>query len=589
MSTGPSTGAAVGPEGIRNRTQRLQARIDPVRLAWPALLFGLLAGGVALLYLMRGTTFWFDEWVWITGRRGTSAGTFLDSHNGHLSLVPVAIYKLLFVTAGLRHYAAYRVAVTLAHLACVALVYVYSKRRVGELPALLAAVLILLFGPGWQDILWPFQIAWIIAVCTGIGALLMLDRGDRRGDVVACLLVAVSIASTSVGLAVAAGIVVEIAWVRRRWQDGWIVGIPLLLYLVWSLAYGGGKMAGSLSSTVEFIAQSASVSLAALSGLSGVTAVDTTGTVYTFGAPLAVAAVAVLVWLTRRANPWRGRATTLATMLLAFWVLTALGRSDFSDPEASRYLYIDGVLVMLLTVELARGVALRGPALALLTILTAAALISNVGGLRTSASFFRGQASLIKADLAALNLSRPFVRPTYVVTSFPGYPLITLSAANLFAAQRDLGSDAYTPAQLHAAPADARHVADAEMVTARRLAIQPAQVHAANTVGPAPRSDLVSAGTVASSQSCASYTASVTALGRVNQVQFAVPRQRLELVASRSPATIGVRRYGNSFLTLGTIPAGVAAKLEIPTDSDSQRWHLQVLTTGGIQVCGLSG
>jgi len=60
-------------------------------------------------------------------------------------------------------------------------VFAYSRPRVGSSMALLAAAVIMFFGPGWQDILWPFQIAWLIAVASGIGALIALDGPGRRG------------------------------------------------------------------------------------------------------------------------------------------------------------------------------------------------------------------------------------------------------------------------------------------------------------------------------------------------------------------------------------------------------------------------
>src|SRR5947209_8249279 len=84
--------------------------LEDERLSWLVLAAGLLMTGGVVYHLTRGTNFWFDEWAWIVGRRGWSASAFLNDHNGHLSLVPVAIYKLLFVTAGLRHHSAYRLA-----------------------------------------------------------------------------------------------------------------------------------------------------------------------------------------------------------------------------------------------------------------------------------------------------------------------------------------------------------------------------------------------------------------------------------------------------------------------------------------------
>src|SRR5439155_13023036 len=79
-----------------------EARSSP--LGWVALGVLLVAGAVVLLHQIRGTTFWFDEWVWVAERHGSGLHSLLEPHNEHFSLVPVAIYKLLFATAGLDHY-----------------------------------------------------------------------------------------------------------------------------------------------------------------------------------------------------------------------------------------------------------------------------------------------------------------------------------------------------------------------------------------------------------------------------------------------------------------------------------------------------
>ncbi|MEA2455604.1 MAG: hypothetical protein QOI45_1866, partial [Thermoleophilaceae bacterium] len=142
----------------------------------------LVVAGVFLMHQTRGNTLLSDEWRWAVERLDNDVGTFLTPHNDHLSLVPVAIYKVLFATVGIGNYVPYRLLVTAGHLGCVALLFAYASRRVGGWLALLAAALILFLGPGWQNMLWPFQIAWLISIGAGIGALLLLDRDDRAGD-----------------------------------------------------------------------------------------------------------------------------------------------------------------------------------------------------------------------------------------------------------------------------------------------------------------------------------------------------------------------------------------------------------------------
>ena len=87
---------------------------------------------MATLVKGRGLTFFYDEWAWVMRRRGWSTGVFLEPHNEHLSLLPVTVFKLLFVTVGLSHYGVYRVVGLLFHLTCVTLVFLLVRRRVGD-------------------------------------------------------------------------------------------------------------------------------------------------------------------------------------------------------------------------------------------------------------------------------------------------------------------------------------------------------------------------------------------------------------------------------------------------------------------------
>jgi hypothetical protein len=552
-----------------------------------ALSAALLATGGLILYLTRGTTLYFDEWLWALGRRGSSVSSFLDSYNGHLSLIPIAIYKLLFATAGISDYVPYRLVLIACDLLCGLLVYTYAKHRVGEFLALLAAVLILLLGPAWQDILWPFQMAWMIAIAAGIGALLMLERRERLGDAIACALMCVAVASTGVGVAIAIAIAVEIAWGRRRWADAWIVAIPLGLYALWSLGYQHSTIAGHNVSVAEsFVARSAAASLSTVLGLSGTSVLDETGTLLTFGVPLATLAIAGIAWLGYRRRAWSLRALTLATILLVFWILTALSRADISTPFASRYLYVDGVFVVLLTAELARGAVMRRPARVALALVAAVAILSNVGALRNGAGYLRSQAQEVRADLGALDLSRSFATPTYIATELPGYPLVPIRAVDYFAAERQLGSPADTAAELAAAPEPARELADAEMAHIRRLSLVPSG--AAPATGPLPQVDLTSAATTTSVRSCISFAPTAAAVGQVNQTQLTLPRAGVRLSASGAQAMIGVRRFADGFQPLGTIPAGASATLGVPQDNLGRPWHLRVVGTGAVRICGLA-
>jgi|GEM_PF-995827 len=588
MSSGVRSETAIGPHRLRPHAERVLGRLESRRLAWPAIWLALLATGLLLLYLTRRTYFLSDEWLWITQRRGTTVGTFLDPYNGHLSLVPIAIYKVLFATAGLRSYVSYRLVIIAAHLGGGLLVYVYAKRRVGEAAGLLAASLILVFGPGWEDILWPFQIAWSVAIMAGIGALLMLDRGDRRGDLAACLLIALALASTSVGLAIALGIAVETGCKRRRLADAWIVGVPLLLYAVWWVADQQTTFYTNGWAAVRYVADSASVSLGSLLGLSGITAGNLNGDPLTFGAPLTVAAAVGGFWLWRRRGPWAPRAISIAVILAIFWILTGVTRSALSGPESPRYLYVDAIFVVLLGVELARGWTVRWQVLGVLAVIAAVIDFSNIGALRTGAGSLRYEAQVSQADVAALNLNRAYATGSSVASSLPGYPLVAIRASDVYAAERALGPAGDTIAELTAAPDYARQVADAETVHIRGLVVRPSAARSAAGGGVAPTIEVAWPGTASTEGGCTSYAAAAAGAGAVNRLQLLFPPAGVKVTATGGPASVGVRRFAQEFQPVGTVPAGTAATLQIGLDPAPVPWHLQVVTSGAVRVCTIA-
>ncbi len=333
--------------------------------AWCAVGALLAIGAAVLAYETRGTTFWADEWNWILTRRGGGAGTYLDPHNSHLSLVPVVIYKLLFAIVGLRHYWPYRAVLIAVDLGCATLVFLYARARVGSWLALVATAMILFFGPGWQDLLWPFQIGYLIAVGAGVAALLLLDRRDRAGDIGACVALVVSVASSGVGIALWLGALVDVAQ-RRRWRELWIVAIPIVLYGVWWLGYEQNHIyAHAFVLVPKFLLHAIAGALSGLAGLAKIDVQHDTGTYLTWGIPLLVVALAVVLWLWRARGFPRiaPRVVTLVVIALAFWVLTGIGRAYVrvgplvltETGSESRYLYVSALLILLLAVELARG------------------------------------------------------------------------------------------------------------------------------------------------------------------------------------------------------------------------------------------
>ena len=155
-------------------------RVDPPTALMIA---GLCVSGALILVLDRGIGFYLDEWDFLLGRRGFSPGIFLEPHHEHIAVVPVAVYKLLIAGFGVDSTRPFQIVGMLSFLAAVALVFVYLRRRLGSWLALAASAPLLVFGPAWDNVLWPFQIGFSGAIACGVAALLALERRDRRGDI----------------------------------------------------------------------------------------------------------------------------------------------------------------------------------------------------------------------------------------------------------------------------------------------------------------------------------------------------------------------------------------------------------------------
>jgi hypothetical protein len=561
-------------------------RLDLERIAPIALGLAVIASGLLLYLLTRGSSFWGDDWVWVTGRRANTVHNFLSPYDGHLSVLPLVIYRVMFAAFGIGSYAPYRALVIVLSLGVGLLVFEYARHRVGGFPAMLVAVLVLFLGPAWQDTMWTFQIGWELALGLGIGALIMLDRRSPVADVAACALTLGSICSTSFGVAFAIGIALDVALTRRRWRDAWIPGVPLALYALWALHYHPTGINWSEITLVPTnLVQTFAGGVAGIVGLSGATALDPVGTNLTFGAPLLVVLAVVSV---RRiaARRFGVRAGALLVVLILFSALTTLGRA-FETPLVSRYIYPDCVLIALFAVELARG-ARPGRAVQVgLAALALLAVISNIGVLRTGGSYLRQVGAMTNADVATLDLERGSVPAGYVLTQLPDYPFVSITAGGYFAAERALGTPADSTDQLAHAPANARTTADAELIGEGAVVLSPG-TSPATAGGAAPGVLATTDGSAASAGACTQFAPSVSLTpGATSRVLLVVEPGAVRVTAGTAPVTVAARRFGPATVPLGTIGPNRSAIVLVRRDGAAQPWRLQLASAAAVRSCTL--
>ena len=521
----------------------------------------------------HGLTFFFDEWTWILDRRDVTVDTLLQPHYGHLSLVPVAMYQVLFHTVGLRHYWPYRVMIATAHLGVAALVFAYLRRRVAPIAALAGAALVLVFGAAWQVILWPFQTSFAMSLVGGIGALLFLDRRTRRADAGAAAMALLALASSGVGVPLVAGVGLEIV-LRREWRRLWVVLGPGALYALWWAGYGERKgQADGVVGTARWAAEFA-----------GATVGGVTGTGSTVGQVLLLPLAAVLVWGYLRADAdRRPRVASLVAMLVGYWLLIAFSRSGLQAPTTSRYLYAGGVLLVLVLGECCTGISLRVPVATALVVVVAFAVVVNVVDLFDGGDELRGFTQQKLAEVSAIDIGTRTLDPGYVAVRVPppidGRPLV--------AAFADLGSPALDVAGVRALPDAYRRQADGHLAATVGMgltgATPPAGARPTVTRG-GPGTDV--------GASCVRFDPGASGAGSVDvEVVSSTRFLRVEALGT-APVDVRLRAFGDDYFAqdppYATVPDGGARNLPTPR-SAAPRWHVGLRSAAAFEVCGTPG
>ena len=557
--------------------QRIHA-IDERRLAWALLGLAMAISATWLMIAGKDLTFSGDD-IFYYGRLITDNGAvhqaggieyFFIPHNGHLQILGKLLYRGLFLTVG-ADYTVFRAIEVLAVFASVVLLFILLGRRVRPLAALIPCVLLLFFGYGEGSYLWPFNFHTIGALAFGLGALLALERDDRRGDLVTCGLLILAVATVEVGLAFALAVAVSVLRRDDRWRRAWIFVVPLALFAIWWLwARKFGQSEVDLLN-VRLIPINFTNALAAVLG--SIFGLNPTGpeispnvtTITPWSSVLAGFAVAGLIYRVRRGAVPFGLWVAL-TVVLAYWLMITLADRP---PDSTRYLFVGAVAIFLIAASALRGAKITGPALIAAACLAALAIPPNI------AKFYDERASSVvdadhtRAEYAMLELARPHVHSDYFAATDPnvsdagGGVFVPLSADTYYQAADDFGGIGFSLDEIRAAGVDLRHIADATLAGALELALRP-------TAAPTDPS------------ACPSSLD-----GKPERSVFFFLERGGVLLGSRAgrPVKVGVGRFGTggASVSIGKLAPGQWADLKIPADDAPERWWVTV--DGPVYAC----
>lgn len=442
--------------------------------------------------------------------------------------------------------------------------------------ALLIAVLLLFFGEAWEILLWPFEMEFSGPFAAGMGMLLALEREDERGDLVAGLLLLLSIGFGSLGLSFAFAAFAQIIAARkdRGLRRLWIVVVPAILYLAWYAGYGHEAEhhvnLDNLLNTPAYVFEGIGAGFASVLGLSNAPLTGAVGQ-STWGPSLAVGAIGLAIWGQIRRPGVPRTFWPIAAAALSFWALASINYIPGREATSIRYVYADGAFVLLIGVELfaAQGIQIGKRALWVGAVILALALGPNLAKLHDGYDWLKEQTMFTRTDTGAMDIAAETMPPEFILAPEVAgtAALINISGGPYLEASAKWGSPGYSPAEIASAPETGRKQADIVLAGALPLSTE---------------TELE--GFDASAAADAGCT---TVSPGGPEVALKPGDARVE-VGPGGSAELSLRRFaeGEYPVPLSAAPGGSVVTLKIPKDKAPEYpWYLHVAASQEVWVC----
>lgn len=557
---------------MRPATERLLEtlhRLRRDRRTAPAILAAAtVVSAVLILQVGRGTTFSGDEVVWVAATPGLDPYIVFQPHGGHLIATTRLVYWPLLEVFGLA-YLPFRMLSVGAILLTVWLLFSYGRRRADAFVALAPCLVLLFFGSDYLHLFQGNGFTVMLALALGIAALLAFERGDRRGDLLACLWLSIGVLTYTVILPFIAGLGLAILLNRDRWSRIWVVLVPSAIYGFWRLwlaladvtTNGGGVDLANLAKIPAWCFQSMAGVLNALSGLSyPFSGVSLATPVELAGPPLALLALFLLGRHLSKRGLGLGLAIalTVALTLFSLQAMAAITDQALRLPGSdARYMYPGAIALILAGYELARGWRPGRSALVALAAITVTGVGSNLALMGDNAGIVRDSGEQLRAFTGAIGLAieaGPDEEAVVDYRTVGDHPVLAQRGMAL----QDYGRFAYGPGRLSRQSEERRKAMDILVATAAGFG--PA------TVTPPLRA-------------CVRRKANPDGI-----VSFRTGPARLVLNSpAGGPVEIG-RFADRPTVTVGTLEPGVDSELTLPSDPAPDPW--QVAYTGAeLEVC----
>lgn len=522
----------------------------------------VIASAVFILGLTAKITFITDEWDLLLLRGGWGAGQILDPFHEHPVIGPALVYKVFQPVFGMDSARPFQLAATGAFLLGAVLFFVYVRRRVGDWAGLIMTALILFLGGAFEDLLWAFQLGYFGSLAAGLGALIALDRDDRRGDAIACGLLVVSVCFSSLGIPFIAAAVVE--WLlnpRDRLRRVFVPAVPILFFAVWWLGWGSQAQSEfSLSNIPDlpsYLFNSIGAGFTTIAGLATGDGSEPEQPHLIWGKLLLTAALLGTGWrLYRRGNLPKGLLVVGAAGL-TFYLLAGLNQSDLRPPASSRYQLPSAVFILLFAAWVLEGVRIRMEVLAAAAVISLLAIGNGLSLMKDQAeSRWQPTSENLLTSLGAIDLAGDAVRPDYAILVGLDQPVPIETYRE---ATADFGSPGKSEDELRAADPAQRATADSTLIDA--LGIQ--------LIGRRPERKVV----------CEQISAD-------DPPAYVGRRPDIRNLGS-TDLGIGLSQFSDApGPEIGSILPGSTAGLTLPKGDVTMPWKVAVTRGGPAMVCG---
>jgi hypothetical protein len=525
----------------------------------------MAGSGALLLSLTAGFTFVTDEWDLVLLRPGWDPEAFLEPFHEHIVIAPALVYKLLQAVFGMDSPRPMQVVAIGTFLATGLLFFVWLRVRVGPWAALVGAAIVLFLGAAFEDLLWAFQLGYFGSLACGLGALIALDRDDERGDLIASLLLTLSLTFSSLGIPFVAGAVVE--WLtnprgrNRRW---FVPAVPFLFYALWWVGWGRDAESDvSLSNLPDvpgYVWDAASAGMTSMLGLATGDGSEPDQPHLIWGRLALLVLVALAAWrLVRLGRVPRG-VLIAGAIPLSFLCLAALGQNDLRPPTSSRYQLPTVIFILMVAAEFIRGVRIPRPALVAAAIVVVVTSLAGVDLMREQADSRWKPASVsTRVSLGAIAMAKEAARPDYVLdlgsVKVPVHRYLDEVEAS--------GSPGFPAGEIAGMDAAYRGLADQTLVDVEGIGL------AGENPGRA-------AGQCSTVRARAATPVPVNP-GTVTEVLNREPRV----------LSVSVARFGDPpGVPVGSSLARSSAWLTLPLDGSTRPWQVTLDGRGTLRVCG---